>query len=1014
MKNLQRASMPAFVFLLLPCFPLIVGGSRGSDQGITPQEFRAPVVDLSAFWFWNGDMHPEEMERQLHAMKEAGMYSVVFHPRSGMGGEFNRGEMEYYLSETYFERFKFGLEVCRRLDLKVILYDEFDWPSGYAGGRVLKGGPVGNRQVGPNPEYIAKHLAMVEMPIGAEEPRRDRSWKVPDGTLVAVIAAKAEQGRLIHSTFRTLTSEVSQGHLKWNPPEGDWRLMFFIQRNTTPGSGPGPGLAGALPCCPDLMNPAAVDKFISVTHEEYYKRFAEYFGNTIIAIFTDEPGFSNNRIDGHLPNTVPWTEALPEVFERKKGYSLIESLPLLWVGQSEANAKARADFWDTVSTLYMETYFRKIYDWCNAHRIESIGHVLEDTLRFHLTFEGGDYFKTQRYMHRAGIDQIGQRSFGLINPKIGSSAARLFGVPHSLSETFGAYGWGLTLEQMKSMINWHATSGIDTQVLHAFYYSVEGPRKQESPPDLFYHQLWRNDFHKFAAYASRTLYLAGRGRQVVDVAILYPTTAIMTEGGIMNFKPLGQMEEYFLASSMALQAAPYDFNYIDELALAGSADLNVPIEVTGKTLKVGDYQYSVVALPAIASISGAAARTLERFYQQGGTIIALGLLPATTTDGQAAAVHNFLRAVFGTQQARPDAKIERGNTAGGRGVFIPIANMVSGEDLARHPGFMMAPSSIAQGRVLDFSQPWIGQLVEAVGKAALRDVQATTLHPSIAILHKRGGGKDWYLISNDSAHIVADDFTFARSGAPSVWDPETGVVRDALVFRQAGGRTTIPLRLLPYSAVAIVFDSQRPVSGAPHLTHCDAEVLESEAKGKRLKVTVETERQGAVSVSAVYEGRVVTRSLPQGESLRPVSVEGPWLLRLEGVDKPAAMRGTGSWTDQWPDYSGTGWYEKEIAVEKGWLDAGRRVYLDLGVVKDIATVKVNGKAAGTRLWSPYRVDITGLLKEGANRLEVGVTNTLANRYGQGRPGLAEKPASGMLGPVRLAPAKLLEAEFSWE
>jgi hypothetical protein len=84
------------------------------------------------------------------------------------------------------------------------------------------------------------------------------------------------------------------------------------------------------------------------------------------------------------------------------------------------------------------------------------------------------------------------------------------------------------------------------------------------------------------------------------------------------------------------------------------------------------------------------------------------------------------------------------------------------------------------------------------------------------------------------------------------------------------------------------------------------------------------------------------------------------------------------------------------------------------VVKNIATVRVNGKSAGTKLWSPYQLEITGLLKGGANRLEIGVTNTLANRYGQGRPGLPEKPASGLLGPVQLAPAKVLESEFTWE
>jgi hypothetical protein len=80
----------------------------------------------------------------------------------------------------------------------------------------------------------------------------------------------------------------------------------------------------------------------------------------------------------------------------------------------------------------------------------------------------------------------------------------------------------------------------------------------------------------------------------------------------------------------------------------------------------------------------------------------------------------------------------------------------------------------------------------------------------------------------------------------------------------------------------------------------------------------------------------------------------------------------------------------------------------------MASVRVNGQNAGTRLWSPYRLEITTLLKAGANRLEIGVTNTLANRYGQGRPGLREKPASGLLGPVRLTPAKVLESELTWD
>src|SRR6266850_536710 len=178
MKNLARVSFVGFIILLLQCTQSPLIRSQQLDRG----------------------------------MKEAGLNSVVFHPRSGMGGDFGHGEMEYYLSETYFDRFKSALEICRRLGLKVILYDEYNWPSGQGGGRVLKGGLVGTREVPANPEYIAKHLAMVEVQVGAQN-RGETSWKVPNGKLVGVIAAQTDKGTLVHSTFKNLTSEASEGSL---------------------------------------------------------------------------------------------------------------------------------------------------------------------------------------------------------------------------------------------------------------------------------------------------------------------------------------------------------------------------------------------------------------------------------------------------------------------------------------------------------------------------------------------------------------------------------------------------------------------------------------------------------------------------------------------------------------------------------------------------------------------------------------------------------------------------------
>src|SRR6266566_606514 len=207
-KNLAGVSFVGFIILLLMGTPSILIGSQQLDKGVKEEEFRAPFVDLAPFWFWNGDMRPDEMERQLRAMKEAGISAVVFHPRSGMGGEFGHGEMEYYLSETYFDRFKSALEICRQLGLKVILYDEYNWPSGQGGGRVLNGGEVGTRKVPANPEYIAKHLAIVEVPVTAGQAG---PWKVPEGKIVAIIAAQSDKNGLNRSTFKNLTSDASQG-----------------------------------------------------------------------------------------------------------------------------------------------------------------------------------------------------------------------------------------------------------------------------------------------------------------------------------------------------------------------------------------------------------------------------------------------------------------------------------------------------------------------------------------------------------------------------------------------------------------------------------------------------------------------------------------------------------------------------------------------------------------------------------------------------------------------------------
>ena len=116
-------------------------------------------------------------------------------------------------------------------------------------------------------------------------------------------------------------------------------------------------------------------------------------------------------------------------------------------------------------------------------------------------------------------------------------------------------------------------------------------------------------------------------------------------------------------------------------------------------------------------------------------------------------------------------------------------------------------------------------------------------------------------------------------------------------------------------------------------------------------------------------------------------------------------------------FSGTATYSKTVQAPAAWFKTGARLWLDLGDVKNLAEVSVNGKPLGIIWKAPFRVDVTGALKTGSNQLEVKITNLWVNRLiGDQQPGIATKYTyttqafyqqsspllpSGLLGPVRI-------------
>jgi hypothetical protein len=246
-------------------------------------------------------------------------------------------------------------------------------------------------------------------------------------------------------------------------------------------------------------------------------------------------------------------------------------------------------------------------------------------------------------------------------------------------------------------------------------------------------------------------------------------------------------------------------------------------------------------------------------------------------------------------------------------------------------------------------------------------------------VHRHLEQGDLYFVSNrtDSLQSVRASFRVAGK-APQLWHADTGEITPATYYTE-GGRTEVPLKLQPYESVFVVF------------------------------------RENATEP---------TRLVKEPTSQALASVSGPWEVSFpadHGAPPHAHFATLSSWTESSDPgvkyFSGTATYTNTLTADKRWLGKGTRVQLDLGDVKDLAEVTLNGQHLGILWKHPFVVDVTPALHAGKNELEVKVTNVWPNRLiGDKQPGAqriayatfdpykADSPLlpSGLLGPVTLS------------
>ena len=263
-----------------------------------------------------------------------------------------------------------------------------------------------------------------------------------------------------------------------------------------------------------------------------------------------------------------------------------------------------------------------------------------------------------------------------------------------------------------------------------------------------------------------------------------------------------------------------------------------------------------------------------------------------------------------------------------------------------------------------------------------KDVDISSAKSKILYVHRQTvstdrANEDIYWLDNRSDNTNEATVSFRVTGkVPELWNPQTGKT-EKVSYQIKDGRTIVPLTFESWQAYFIVF---------------------------REKATVVSYTKPAVTESTVAQ------------------VNGAWKVSFqEGLGAPpqAMFNQLASWSENTDAgikyFSGTGTYENTVNLPT--VAKNKQYILDLGDVKNLAEVLVNGKNVGIAWKKPFRLDITEALKPGTNTLQIKVTNLWVNRLiGDAQPGVTNKITfttmpfykadspllpSGLLGPVRI-------------
>ena len=762
----------------------------------------------------------------------------------------------------------------------------------------------------------------------------------------------------------------ADGNLSWEAPAGTFRLFRFVCSGTgTRNASATPGAGGLTP---DFLSVEATDV---------------HFDHTVTVLLNemhDRRPMSWTYItdDGRLPAGSDWTPALAAEFRRLNGYDLVRYLPVfagLTIESHDISERFCTDYHNTLANLLARNRYGRLRELAHQRK---------------LSVHPVSYPATTG--SRTAIDVIRTPAFSDVptadfrlhttpdaSLKIMASVGHLYNRRFVAAKgpfTDGSGGWEVDFRTLKPLLDHAYCQGANRIFINAFTHSPTsaGMPGIECPNGLCFNAnaTWWRQSRAFLTWTARNAILLAQGKSVCDVCVICDDEAPQREA------QLKRIEEEL--------GGAYDYD------AAGTDALLTRMTVSGGAIVLPDgVRYRLLALPDRRTMRPEVVAKIKELVRAGATVVAPKPLTTVGLRDYPAAEASL----------RADADSVWGHVFTGEKVF-------------------------GSGRVI-WGKP-LRDVLTSFGILPDFEYAGTPSGTHLEYIHRAVGLTDLYLVVNrrDRPEWVNLTFRDGSGRRPEIWDPMTGTITPQLIFRSdRNGRISVPAFLPPHGSLFVVF--RRPVEGIyfTGLTRNGDDLfpkLPPYAFGQAPVMTVQGGEAFCFLSGWKYglQKRGGRRLALRNYHTETVPVATAWSVwfdpRWGGPGKVRFDR-----LYSWPthpersvrSYSGTAVYRNTFRLTAAQL-VHTRIDLSLGQVFHLAEVEINGQSAGVWWCPPYEREVTQLLHEGENTLEVSVTNLWPNRL---IADLRESPSdrltrtnllgrytsespstiSGLLGPVRL-------------